>query len=1199
MTTNLLILLGGLILWVSCNTKHEEPLHVDHSGIIEVQGYVVSNDRLKPPKTVPLDLDKLEKIPISAPSLVQGLQQVFLAGDPIVVKAGRPDTLTPGKDNLPPPKVKTAIHKPFRAPAPLRVEANDPKSKDVNPNNFLIYGKMQGIPNPNIRALLEDSYGNIWSGGSSGITKFDGRYYTNYTVENGLSGNLILSLLEDSKGNIWIGTNGFGVTKFDGNYFTHYNEAEGLIDHTIYKIFEDKIGNIWFGSWGGGFSKYDGSTFTNYYEGFEDTGSTIVEQRDGSFWLDVAFDGLAKFDGTSLYRYTVNEGLFSNNVSALFVDSSNNLWIGSAGAITRFDGFYFYHYKLKQNLSNYNVLTIFEDAQGDLWIGTEGGGMCRFDGIAFQHFNKAGGLPDDIIRCMIQDKSQNIWIGTNGGIAKYMGNMFTHYTQKDGLPADIITSIKMDTKGSLCFATSNGFAILDGKHFMHVPLTEALPSAYVRSFIVDKENIFWLDIQDQGLIKYDGKSIVRLPTGDGDPSAFELFIDSHDNLWFASNGGGVGKYDGTAWIWYKAESGLSDNDVTGIAEDKEGRIWLVTYGGGITLIEGESFIHFRDSAGFASDFLETIYEDPEGNMWIGTLNNGLCKCRLESQYRLRCIHLNEKNGLVDNCVNQIINDSSGNVLIGTSSGLSQIASRDIPGFNDTTIQQSDIGERQLFTNYTYWDGFLGIGTNIGSRLSGDKEGTIWVGAYDRLTAFNPEGVNAALDTLKPNLQLTNIDLHNRKVNWLDFAEFKNSIKLPENGANKNGFQFDSLKTMYAIPQKLKLNYTNNDLTFGFIGITQHQPQKVQYQYMLVGNDHGWSPFTRDAEAHYSNLTHGDYTFKVKAINGNGYWSDELNYSFSINPPWWKTWWAYSCYGILVLLVLWRINQYLRERAIRKEKEKSQQKEIAQAREIEKAYAELKSTQDQLIHSEKMASLGELTAGIAHEIQNPLNFVNNFSEVNAELIDELNAELASGNLLQAKEIGENIKENEEKIIFHGKRADAIVKGMLMHSRASSGVKEPTDINVLADEYLRLAYHGLRAKDKSFNATMKTEYDESISLVNIIPQDIGRVILNLITNAFYAVSENSKQHPENYRPTVEVVTKKIGDKIEIRVGDNGPGIPQTVKDKIFQPFFTTKPAGQGTGLGLSLSYDIIKAHGGQIILNTIEGERTEFIIQLPIV
>jgi len=283
--------------------------------------------------------------------------------------------------------------------------------------------------------------------------------------------------------------------------------------------------------------------------------------------------------------------------------------------------------------------------------------------------------------------------------------------------------------------------------------------------------------------------------------------------------------------------------------------------------------------------------------------------------------------------------------------------------------------------------------------------------------------------------------------------------------------------------------------------------------------------------------------------------------------------------------------------------------IKQKETLEEALAELKATQSQLIQSEKMASLGELTAGIAHEIQNPLNFINNFSEVNTELIAELKDEIEKGNIEEIKAIVSDMAANEQKINHHGKRADMIVKGMLQHSSRSGGSKEPTNINELTDEYLRLAYHGLRAKDKFFNATLKTDYDETIGNINIIPQDIGRVILNLINNAFYAVAEKKKasasfpkesgQAPvQPYEPTVSVSTKKINGKVEISVADNGNGIPPKVLDKIFQPFFTTKPTGQGTGLGLSLSYDIIKAHGGEIKVETKEKEETIFSIILPL-
>ncbi|MEJ7695030.1 ATP-binding protein [Daejeonella sp.] len=267
----------------------------------------------------------------------------------------------------------------------------------------------------------------------------------------------------------------------------------------------------------------------------------------------------------------------------------------------------------------------------------------------------------------------------------------------------------------------------------------------------------------------------------------------------------------------------------------------------------------------------------------------------------------------------------------------------------------------------------------------------------------------------------------------------------------------------------------------------------------------------------------------------------------------------------------------------------------------KVLASLRKTQTQLIQSEKMASLGELTAGIAHEIQNPLNFVNNFSEVSVELLEEMEIQLANDDKEEALAIATDVKQNLEKISHHGKRADSIVKGMLQHSRSGSTSKEPTDINALADEYLRLAYHGLRAKDKSFNAELITNFDQALPKILVFPQDVGRVLLNLYTNAFYACNERSQsaQPEEGYKPVLELTTSAEDGFVVIKVRDNGTGIPDNIKDKILQPFFTTKPTGQGTGLGLSLSYDIIvKAHDGTIHIDSKEGRFTEFIVRLPL-
>jgi signal transduction histidine kinase len=304
--------------------------------------------------------------------------------------------------------------------------------------------------------------------------------------------------------------------------------------------------------------------------------------------------------------------------------------------------------------------------------------------------------------------------------------------------------------------------------------------------------------------------------------------------------------------------------------------------------------------------------------------------------------------------------------------------------------------------------------------------------------------------------------------------------------------------------------------------------------------------------------------------------------------------TYAILAIALLLLglaalLWRNNRHKQNLNIKLQDQKE---------ELQETLKTLKATQSQLVLSEKMASLGELTAGIAHEIENPLNFVNNFSDLSNELIDEMEEQIEHGNLDEAREISSDIKQNLEKISHHGKKADSIVKGMLLHSRSSSGVREPVDVNKTADEYLKLSYHGFRGKYKNFNAAIETDYDPSAGRLTVVPQDIGRVLLNLFNNAFYAVNERENNQQNGYEPLVSVATKRENEKVIISIKDNGSGMSQKVMDKIFQPFFTTKPTGQGTGLGLSLAYDIVKAHSGEIKVTSAEDEFTEFTISFPV-
>jgi signal transduction histidine kinase len=461
------------------------------------------------------------------------------------------------------------------------------------------------------------------------------------------------------------------------------------------------------------------------------------------------------------------------------------------------------------------------------------------------------------------------------------------------------------------------------------------------------------------------------------------------------------------------------------------------------------------------------------------------------------------------------------------------------------------------------------------------DGTIYFGYQEGLAAINP------LDKTSGQLRF-----QSSQVRFTEF--FLNGKSIAQ------GKQTVLDRPVWQMSQ-LNLSHHQGNFSLRFSAFDFKKPESSQYEVRLLPFETEWRRVEGDPLVNYYQLPPGNYTLEVKGSDSNGIWAKETaKMDIHLAPPWWKSGWAYGLYMIIFAFGVLGVHRFQKARVIRKERERTKDRELAQAKEIEKAYEKLKSTQSQLIHSEKMASLGELTAGIAHEIQNPLNFVNNFSEVNKELIDELKEAQVKGHKDEIDAITKDILENEDKIMHHGKRAEAIVKSMLQHSRTSTGEKELTDINALADEYLRLAYHGFRAKDKSFNADFKTELADDLPRIEVVPQDIGRVLLNLINNAFQAVSaEALAKVGSDYKPTVTVSTSKKDEKVEIRVRDNGPGIPKNIKDKIFQPFFTTKPAGEGTGLGLSLSYDIVtKGHGGELKLETGEEMGTKFIILIPI-
>jgi signal transduction histidine kinase len=667
-----------------------------------------------------------------------------------------------------------------------------------------------------------------------------------------------------------------------------------------------------------------------------------------------------------------------------------------------------------------------------------------------------------------------------------------------------------------------------------------------------------LDLFDPLTGKFTHIKPANAAPGNRIDSLHAIFIENDRYLWLGAEHG-LARVDRSTnhFNVYRFNNenakGISGNTVYSIAKDKKNNIWFANIGGLDKFISDSN--HFRRYLKGYS--VRAVLADAKGTLWAGT-DAGLF------QYDESKDRFGQFNSPIFSMgiemILSILEDDQHNLWITTANAILKInANRDrIQKFN------ADYG---IFSSQWNW---------LNNHKAAD--GRLFIGGYKGYYMFKPEEINVRNPA--PLLNFSQLIIGGKEI-------------IPGN----NGILTDPIwKTA-----KIKLAHNQNSFSVDFIAVNYNSSEAIRYLYQLEDFDNGWNNLGTDHKASFFNVPPGHYKLRVRAINSEGTIT-EKTLLIIVSPPWWKTWWAYSLYALLVLIASWQIYLFQKRYILSKERERGRQIELEHAKEIEEAYKTLQATQAQLIQSEKMASLGELTAGIAHEIQNPLNFVNNFSELSNELIDEMMEEVAKGHFEEAKAIAGDVKQNLEKINHHGKRADGIVKGMLQHSRSSSGQKEPTNINVLADEYLRLAYHGLRAKDKSFNATLKTDYDESIGNINIIPQDIGRVILNLISNAFYAVAEKKRNNPQDYEPTVTINTKLLkppsgGWGALISVGDNGNGIPQKVLDKIFQPFFTTKPTGQGTGLGLSLSYDIVKAQGGELKVETKEGMGSTFIIQLP--
>lgn len=1076
------------------------------------------------------------------------------------------------------------------------------------------------FPYPNMKgdSILVDEYvtavdqaNNLWAyhtnktGAYTEIAKFNqknNKYEFFNRKQKGshyLDVGRVYMLLKTKAGQLWIGTdNGLYVYNYRKDQFIKYKITPNSEDRIrVTSIYEapSEPGILWLNSIDEAsketrISRFDISRKSlQTYEPaaspglnrLNDTVNAAFEGRNKQLWF-ATMDGLISFDRQSatFKKYLPVDTIKDPEKNKLFgmvEDRDGMLWIKSGKGLLSFDPNSRTFQRFTWNAEDPFAISgdyfdklgpvsddLMVDNSGILWIGADFSGVDKVNQLtsAFTNYSRKSWLktnyPGGSPRQLKPMPDGYIWFSTRNGYYKWLpgtNNFKTIYKASNMLRSN--SAFDVDSAGVMYFSAENGFSVLDTKrnklkHYSSIPGdTNSVSSNRITRILQDHTGIVWIGTEDHGICTFDPAT-----------HKFKRYPYIVNNAMIRTHGP------------------LDDLTVNCLYEDQSGTVWVGTNYGGLNRFNRqtgrfESFLYAGDKRVVC---VTTLYEDAKGRFWVGSYLDGLYT--FDRQSGRYTSNYSEENGLLFNSITSITADQTGKIWVFSLRGLSRIdpVKQTLKNFPLKTI----LPDKQL----------AGI---LSSTLVA-YEDKIIISLLNGFSVFKPA-------TLTGNRHPPII--HIEQVGYSN----------PKSAANRvNIFQTYSKKS-------LSLPWRDNRITFNYIALHFADPVDNTYAYFLEGYDKHWVQAGTSRSVTYNNLLPGTYTFYVRAANSDGVWNTRGDaFTIIIRSPWWWRWWAWLLYFVVITGAIYGFVLY-RSRALKSKNEELEKRVARRTNELKEANAELnvrkaeitiqrdqlsekikqlESAQQQLIQSEKLASLGELTAGIAHEIQNPLNFVNNFSEVSMELVEELQAELRQADTAEAQLIAADVKQNLGKIRHHGLRADGIVKSMLEHSRAGHNIKVLTNMNKLADEYLRLAYHGLRAKDLDFNSKLTTDFQDPLPEIEVVQQDLGRVLLNLFNNAFYAVNQKRKSSFNgSYTPEVAVSTFVKDNMIQIQVKDNGKGIPESIKEKIMQPFFTTKPTGEGTGLGLSLSYDIIvRGHGGSISVDSAENEYSIFTVKLPL-
>jgi signal transduction histidine kinase/ligand-binding sensor domain-containing protein len=1080
-----------------------------------------------------------------------------------------------------------------------------------------------------ITDIAQDTSGYMWFGTWRGLHRYDGyeirSFYHDSSDSTSIPADWVETVYVDRQGTLWVGTYNGGLSRFDP-----INESfEHLLINT---------GNSWIQS--------------------RISVNAILEDGEGIYWIGTQGNGMFKMDRESreIAHYQYNPGdtlsLSDDWVRILYEDRLGNFWIGTQnGGLSRMDreSEYFERYDLRAENSNslidLRINSIYEDRAGTLWVGAGSDGLYILNKATNQfvrqmydpnHPEKVS-VPRPVhgritnpqfagVRFVHEDQVGNLWVGGHqAGIDVYSRDLMTrvHFESSPdatwGLSTNIVWTFFESRDGVFWLGTWEGLYKMVVSPVEHIP-GATFDGSPVRAVFEDREEVLWIGTQSEGVTRVDLDSgfVRRYEHHVGvesslSPGHVEIFHENKDGDVLVSTGEGLVRFDSENehFIPYfgKVVQGMARGQgwISSLANSEKNRLWIGFWrtAGDVLGVHDQTtdsviiVLNYESNPNVRIDSPVTaLIEDERGVLWIGTLHNGLSLFDLETgELRQYVHHLEDTTSLSNSEIHTFHLDPTGVIWVGTSNGLNRF-DLDSETFKRYTTQNSSLPENRI------------------QGIVGDDRGNLWIAAVNTLTYFEPE---TGASRVFYDLQSAPFDIralhlgHSGRIyvggaNGVDFFYPEELLKetvstRPEVVISDialfdpDGRQVEDAKSKEAVrrTQPIVLKHDQNVFTFTFAGLHYKNPENNQHHFMLEGYDPSWRQAGSEREAAYVRVPPGTYTFRVRATSSDGALGESRPLTVAVLPPRWRTTWAYGFYALLLAALVFGVDRWRRRHIVLTERERTRERELAQAKEIEKAYTQLQATQQQLVHQEKMASLGALTAGIAHEIKNPLNFITNFAGLNDELATELREALEAG--ASVEDLLSNIQRNSRIVVEHGQRADRIVQSMMRHASGATGERQRVALNSLVSEYVDLAFHGVRANRPGFEVAITREFDEAAGEVELVPQQIGQVLVNLFNNAFDAVEER-RRLGEAYSPAVRVSTRRSDGKVEIRVADNGVGIPPSVRDKIFEPFFTTKPAGSGTGLGLSLSYEIVtRGHGGSLAVHSDMVEGTTFIITLP--